>query len=438
MTITGMAAPFFPLPAQPPMEIEVQYCDNNLVPLGEIQWATIDATLNYNSVGSWSILAPYNKGLWDAMMAGDFIVLVNWRGLFTFGGKCETPTYQSQIPGATSGATAGSFNGGEFITLAGADFLQPIANRLAYPDPTKVWNQQLQGNGDIVGGTPLETAIKWYVNRNIGTTTIPIIGGKPAANIPPAIPSRQHPLLVVGPDRSSGPVVNYQVNFGVSSLNLLDVVRALIGQAYPNYTPGQGMVLNCGLNPNNPRQLLFEVSAPVNKTNVLFSEEMGNLTSILFSLTDPTCTNACVRGTAVNQFIEVPGNNVTPWNKIEVFQDGNSDDTNKNLTTLANNMLVDGTFGPVLTATVTDTPYCVYGRDYSLGDLVTIEVRPGVTYNDIISSVTLTADPSATPILSVLPIVGNSTNPTASSQTVNKQLVNQIKYLEKRLAQMGK
>jgi len=145
-----------------------------------------------------------------------------------------------------------------------------------------------------------------------------------------------------------------------------------------------------------------------------------------------------VRGTAVNQFIEVPGNNVTPWNKIEVFQDGNSDDTNKNLTTLANNMLVDGTFGPVLTATVTDTPYCVYGRDYSLGDLVTIEVRPGVTYNDIISSVTLTADPSATPILNVLPIVGNSTNPTASSQTVNKQLVNQIKYLEKRLAQMGR
>jgi len=198
------------------------------------------------------------------------------------------------------------------------------------------------------------------------------------------------------------------------------------------------MVLNCGLNPNNLRQLLFEVSAPVNKTNVLFSEEMGNLTSVLFSLTDPTCTNACVRGTAVNQFIEVPGNNVTPWNKIEVFQDGNSDDTNKNLTTLANNMLVDGTFGPVLTATVTDTSYCVYGRDYSLGDLVTIEVRPGVTYNDIISSVTLTADPSATPILSVLPIVGNSTNPTASSQTVNKQLVNQIKYLEKRLAQMGK
>lgn len=435
MTVSGFAAPPFALPSLPEQEILVQYCDNNINPIGMIQWATIQATLNYNAVGSWSILAPYSAGLWNAMMAGDLIVLVNWRNLFTFGGKCETPTYQSSVPGSTGATTAGgSFTGGRFITLAGADFLQPIASRLAYPDPTQAWNKQLQGNGDIVAGIPLETAIKYYVNRNIGTTTIIPQGGKPAT-IPPAISSRQHPLLTVAADQGRGPAVSYQVNFNVSSLNLMDVVRALITQAYPNYTPGQSMGVRVNL---SGTKLSFDVYLPQNKTNVSFSESLGNLTSILFSLTDPTCTNACVRGTAVNQFIEVAGNSVTPWNRIEVFQDGQSDDTNKNLTTLASNMLVDGTFGPTMTATVTDTPYTIYGRDYSLGDMVTIEVIPGVTYTDIVSSVSLTADPSQTPILNVVPIIGNSTDPTASSQSINKQMVNQIHALEKKLRQLGK
>jgi hypothetical protein len=100
-------------------------------------------------------------------------------------------------------------------------------------------------------------------------------------------------------------------------------------------------------------------------------------------------------------------------------------------------MLVDGTFGPILNATVTDTPDCIFGRDFFIGDLVTIEVRPGVTYTDIVSSVNLIADPSQMPILNVLPIVGNATDPTNSSQSINKQMVAQIRKLEKRLAQLG-
>jgi hypothetical protein len=437
MTVTGFAAPPFALAPMPKQEITVQYCDNNLNPLGQIQWATVTATLNYNSVGSWSILAPFNEDLWEVVIGGgDFIVLVNWRGLFTFGGKCETPTYQSAVPGATSSnvQTAGSFNGGEFITLAGADFMQVVANRLAYPDPTKVWQSQLQGNGDIVGGIPLETAIKYYVNRNVGTTTIPTHGGNPST-IPPAIPSRQHPLVTVAADQGRGPAVYYQVNFGLGTdLNLLTVVRALITQAYPNYNPGQSLGFEVNLVGN---KLVFDCYVPQNKTNVSFSEQQGNLTSILFSLTDPTCTNALVRGTAVNQFKEVAGNNVTPWTRIETFQDGQTDDTNKILTTLANNMLSDGTFGPILNATVADTPDCIFGRDYYIGDMVTIEVKPGVSYTDIVSSVTLTADPSSQPILDVVPIIGNSTDPTNSSTSINKQMVAQIKQLNKRIAQLG-
>jgi hypothetical protein len=421
MTISGMAAPIFALPPQPEMDIMVQYCDNNLTPLGMIQWATINATLYYNAVGSWSVLAPYNQGLWDAMVNGDFIILVSWRGLFTFGGKCETPTYESSIPGVGGGQ--GSGYSGDFISISGGDFLQVVANRLAYPDPTKVWTAQLAGNGDICGNTPLESAIKYYVNRNVG---------------PGAIVSRRHPLLTVAADQKRGPSVNYQVNFGIGvDLNLMNVVRALISQAYPNPSVGS-MGVTCLLNAAK-NGIVFDVSIPQNKTNISFSEELGNLTSISFSLTDPTCTDALVRGGATNQFISATGNNVTPWNKIEVFVDNSqTDDTNNVLRTVAAQTLTAGTFGPNMNATVTDTPYCIYGRDYSLGDIVTVEVRPAVTYTDIVSSVTLMADATQTPMINVVPTIGNSTDPTATSNTITNQLINQIKSLEKKLAALGR
>ena len=47
---------------------------------------------------------------------------------------------------------------------------------------------------------------------------------------------------------------------------------------------------------------------------------------------------------------------------------------------------------------VTATRPChslTFGRDYGLGDVVSVEVRPGAVYSDVVSSVTLTADPDS-------------------------------------------
>jgi hypothetical protein len=77
----------------------VEILDSNLVKQGVVQFATLTATLYYNAVGSWSITVPYTDALWNQMMAGDFFVNINWRGLFNFGGKCEKPGYSDSIPG---------------------------------------------------------------------------------------------------------------------------------------------------------------------------------------------------------------------------------------------------------------------------------------------------------------------------------------------------
>jgi hypothetical protein len=87
-----------------------------------------------------------------------------------------------------------------------------------------------------------------------------------------------------------------------------------------------------------------------------------------------------------------------------------------------------------MTVTATDIPFLTFGRDYGLGDIVSVEVRPGVVYSDVVSGVQLTADPAATPNINVVPTVGNSGNSTATDQSIIGQLTARIKALEKQMA----
>src|SRR5215472_15963131 len=96
----------------------VEIIGNDLFSRGPIQFVSLSAQLYYNAVGAWTMTVPYTDDLWSIMMAGDFFVNINWRGLFNFGGKCEQPGYQDSIPGA---AGAGAQNG-PYIVLSGADW----------------------------------------------------------------------------------------------------------------------------------------------------------------------------------------------------------------------------------------------------------------------------------------------------------------------------
>jgi hypothetical protein len=69
-----------------------------------------------------------------------------------------------------------------------------------------------------------------------------------------------------------------------------------------------------------------------------------------------------------------------------------------------------------------------------MGDIVTIEVKPGAIYSDVITGVQLTADPSQSPPLVVVPTVGQNANATATDQKIIGQLTARIRALEKKLA----
>lgn len=402
--------PFVPPSAGTQDIISVQFFNSNLVSQGVVQFITINAQLFFNAVGAWTIVVPYTDALWAQMQAGDFIVEVNWRGLFTFGGKCEQPQYSDSIPGSFGGQ--GEYSG-PFITLTGADYLALVANRIAYPNPTVAWSAQTASSSDAVAAQPLETAIKYYVNRNAG---------------PGALATRRMNLLDIGPNLVRGPNVSYTVKFGSGvDLNMLDLIRALVAQS------GTAMGVSV-VRASATHRLTFDVYVPRNLSGkAWFSESLGNLTGIAFSLIDPTCTDALVQGSGTS-FVSRTATNRTQWNLAESFIDDSSETDANNLATVAQQAIAAGAAGPTLSATATDIPFLTFGRDYWIGDIVTVEVRTGVTYSDVVSGVTLTADPSQTPPISVLPTIGQAQDATSTDQTVIGQLTARIKAVEKKLA----
>ena len=162
---------------------------------------------------------------------------------------------------------------GPFILLSGADYLALLANRIVYPTPSAAWSSQTAAGADAVSSMKLESAIKHYVNNNVG---------------PAALSTRKVSLLSLATDQGRGPAISYSVKFGSGvDLNLLDVIRAMIAQGNSNL--GVQIVREL-----NPIQLTFDCYVPRAtyrvKGTCLVRRNSGNLTAIALSLTDPTCT----------------------------------------------------------------------------------------------------------------------------------------------------
>lgn len=393
-------------------QVWVEILDHNLVSQGPVQFLSIQAQLYYNAVGSWTITVPYTDALWAIMMSGDFFINVNWRGLFTFGGKCENPGYQDSVPGAAGGGSAGA---GRYIILTGADWLGLIANRICYPSPGAAWNAQTAAATDPVSATPLETAIKHYVTNNIGSG---------------AITSRKNTSLSVAASSGRGANVTYTVKFGSGvNLNLLDVIRAMINSTGNANAMGVQVVRN-----PSTHNLTFDVYVPRDLTGkAWFSEQLGNVAAVNFNIVDPTCTDSLVQGSGTS-FIQATAAGRTIWNAVEVYNDSASETVVANLQTTANDALLQGQAGPTIGVTATDIPFLTFGRDYGLGDKVTVEVRPGAVYSDIVTGVTLSADPSQSPEISVVPTIGQNASTTSTDQSIIGQLTARIRALEKQIA----
>jgi hypothetical protein len=374
---------------------------------------TMSATIYYNQVGSWACGFKYSDYIWqimkDCMADEGFVVWFNWGGQVSFGGKCETPGYQDSVPGVNSAAV---FTVGTQIVLGGATLEAIIANRIAFPIPADDWGSQTYAAADAVAAVACETAIKHYVNNNLGSS---------------AATDRRFPLLTVATDLARGSaVVSYNVKFAAGvDLALFDIIRNLVATGGPM---GAEVTLNSG-----GGGITFDVYEPQDLSKLaFFSKELGNLTSVGLSIADPTVTDACVLGTATPILVTGDGT-ANPWTKIETLVDQTSSTDATQNTQAGTQEIQQGVLTPTLSMSAQDIPKLQFGTDYYLGDQVTVEIASGDRYSDIVSQVDFMMDGTQDPPVTVTPTIGVSSDAGNTSTSVTTQLAKRVRRLERLL-----
>jgi hypothetical protein len=379
--------------------------DGNLASVGPLTWTRADFTVRHNKVGAWTVTLASTPSNWDIVdTVTDLGVVIDWNGVYRFTGYVETFNPAKSVD--DSGQVT------ETITLSGADDLGLIANREAYPAPASVWASQTVSGSDAQTGH-CETVIKHFVNVNCG---------------PGALAARQVPHLSIGTDLTRGGTVSYTARFGDGiDLAIMDIVRLLVASGGPlgvSVTQsGTSLVFDC----YTPRDL---------SQTAWFSFGLGNLRAYSLSDSQPTCTNALVRGQST--FVETTGTGSSDgWKHVETVVDQSSSTSSTEMTQAGTAALTQGAGAAQLQVTAIDLPRLRFGADFNAGDIVTIEPRPGVTYTDTIAAVQCVADASTTTYTETVAVtVGAAANDAGDDQTLTAQLAARIRALEQQIKRL--
>lgn len=336
--------------------------------------------VNYSATTAVSLHEPHCLQLrWDGTTA---TLLVDGSAVSTQTPGAQNITYGTATIGALSSG-ANPFNTGriQFAQIGGnlaglpSNTLNPWLN-LPYLGASRfasLPNPQTAINAWDTQSGAAETVAKHFVNYNLG---------------PSATSDRQLSNFSVEADAGQGSTVyadaNFQQLLQPDGNGLLQVIAR-------NGGIGIRMVQVSGA-------LQFQCFLPNDKTsNALFSEGLGNLGDYDYSV-DAT--------QLINYVFAAAGNSTPPtacvvyqdaasqvnWGRIEGFlQSGSTTDYLK-LLQLATNASTQSA-GTTLSAVLLETDGLQYGRDFNLGDKVTV-VIDNTTLQDIVREVQIDLDPS--------------------------------------------
>ncbi|HEX5541976.1 MAG TPA: hypothetical protein VFX60_10530, partial [Micromonospora sp.] len=302
------------------------------------------------------------------------------------------------------------------VTVRFSDDLARIAGYLTYPEPTKAFTAQdtITDRLRTFTATNAETIIRTLVNENCG---------------PGALPVRRIERLVLDDIAGVGGNRSLSTRFEP----LLDACRTAAATDRLGFRTRQ--VGN---------EIRFGVYKPADRTaTARFSQGLGNLRSLSFTMGAPLATSELVQGGGdpddqatppnIRVYAEVTSGAAADWYRVEKLIDktGTLDDSGGELTQAG--MLALGDDNPQASlATVTvDTEDLRAGRDFFLGDKVTVALPTGLEVADIVQTIRLEATPDEGEV--VTSVVGNSdkTTTTATVRAV-RDLARRLGRLEAR------
>jgi hypothetical protein len=348
--------------------VQLLITDKNLAVQGDPLdgWTNLDATKKFNEPGSGSVDLPARPDVMAQLQPGNRLVIIR-DGAVWMAGPLE-------IPADFSWSVTEEPGWGK-VTVSFSDDLAIVAGYITWPTPANAWTAQLANTYRQITGTNAETIIRTLVNENCG---------------PGARSERRIPHFALDSVAGVGTSTTVKTRFEA----LLDTCRRI---AVDGGAIGFRTRQTAG-------QILFGCYAPADLTaTARFSIGLGNLRSIQSKQSAPTVTHALIAGTepetgtAGRTYVQAADTAAAAtWWRVEKYVDGSAEnDTNGELTQAGKEELAGGA-APVELATITvDTDDLKAGRDFDLGDRVTVALPFGVEVVDLVRSIHLQATPNS-------------------------------------------
>lgn len=351
--------------------------DTNREIMGVLEGWTLDLTMRYNEVGSWSISLPRevvpDPGDWPRQYSG-LIMLRD--GVPVASGQVESTRFEWSADPEDDNGGPGKF------ALEGATDMAALGTRIIYPDPRSQWGDQTGAyfvwpNDPETPTLPGEELMRQIVNQQAGSQA-------------QEWQQRGVAGLRLGTPTGAGTDVKVRDRFS----NLLDLLRSVA-------LASGGLVFD--VVDALDGHFDFVVREPVDRTlTARFGPELGNVVSLSMEYAAPTVTAALVAagGELDNRYLQefkAEGRRVEQL--VDQRQAGSADEQTEEMTPeqeaeitkAAEEVLTEGAAQTAVSAVILDTPQVQWLRDYNIGDLVSIQTPLGAV-TDLVREVRVQVD----------------------------------------------
>ena len=326
-------------------DLTVEVRDPDLKIVGQVRPENLPGALfinRFNNTGTWQMFFPFDDALGDLLRTPGYGIRV-----------LLSQSNETLISGPTLAAkltqTPDDVRGRWLIEGSSDEVV--LQERLAYPDPSEADVGAQSVSHDQRQGTA-EAVIKGYVDSNMGPTA-------------PSV--RQVPNLVVASGASLGPIIDATARFTL----IQDLIYGIAESAGLGYSVKQVA-----------DELVFDVFEPVDRSATIRMDiENNQITSVDYEYGAPKTTRAIVagQGEAVERlFIERTSVDSLAaeslWvRRVETFQDARQSQTVEELEQAGDeNLAENGKTIESLEVIPSDDITMMYGRDWFLGDVITV------------------------------------------------------------------
>jgi Siphovirus ReqiPepy6 Gp37-like protein len=331
-------------------DLLVEVRDSTLNRVGQIPadyLTSFTTVLRYNAISTWTVTLPADHKMATALKTPGAGIVVTYNGTVLVSGP-TTWVQTIQTVNDPDGV----------VQVTGLDDSVILRDRLAYPTPTTA-DVTLQTSAYDIRTGVAETVMKAYVDANIG---------------PSAPTARKISTLTVEGTLGRGPSIKGSARFDV----LYELLQSLADASLNGGTALGFDIVQVGTG------LVFQVYAPTDRSKTIRMDIANNrLTESNYSLAQPKFTRAIVAGQgdgAARAFLErtstVSLAAETAWGRrIESFVDARDAADSTALATSGDAALAtDGKAQITASVKPTDDSSMLFGKDWFLGDTVTVVV----------------------------------------------------------------